>query len=71
MDNILKQGRGGHVTVKGIGLFNQLQKMNLVVSYEDKNANTTDIYLIDELKAIIALHIYHVISKPIDNRKEK
>ena len=43
MDNSLKQGRGGHVTVKGIGLFNQLQKMNLVLSYEDKNANTTDI----------------------------
>ena len=33
MDNILKQGRGGHVTVKGIGLFNQLQKMNIVVIY--------------------------------------
>ena len=71
MDNILKQGRGGHVTVKGIGLFNQLQKMNLVVSYEDKKSNTTDIYLIDELYAVFAPHIYNVISNPIDYSTEK
>ena len=62
MDNILKQGRGGHVTVKGIGLFNQLQKMNLVVSYEDKKSNTTDIYLINELHAVFAPYIDNVIS---------
>ena len=36
MDNILKQGMGGHVTVNGVLLYNQLQKMNLVVSYEDE-----------------------------------
>ena len=71
MDNILKQGRGGHVTVKGIGLFNQLQKMNLVVSYEDKKSNTTDIYLIDELHAVFAPHIDNVISNPIDYSTEK
>ena len=71
MDNILKQGRGGHVTVKGIGLFNQLQNMNLVVSYEDKNANTTDIYLIDELHVVFAPHIDNVISNPIDYSTEK
>ena len=71
MDNILKQGRGGHVTVKGVGLFNQLQKMNLVVSYEDKKSNTTDIYLIDELHAVFAPHIDNVISNPIDYSTEK
>ena len=38
MNNILKQGKGGHVAEKGVGLFNQLQKMNLVVSREDKKA---------------------------------
>ena len=71
MDNILKQGKGGHVTVKGIELYNQLQKMNLVVSYEDKNTNTTDIYLIDELHAVFAPHIDNVISNPIDYNTEK
>ena len=71
MDNILKQGKGGHVTVKGIELYNQLQKMNLVVSYEDKESNTTDIYLIDELYAVFAPHIDNVISNPIDYSTEK
>ena len=71
MDNILKQGRSGHVTVKGVGLFNQLQKMNLVVSYEDKNANTTDIYLIDELHAVFAPYIDYVISNPVDYSTDK
>ena len=46
MSNILKQGKGGHVTVKGTQIYNQLQKMNLVVTHEDKDKNTTDLYLI-------------------------
>lgn len=71
MDNILKQGKGGHVTVKGIELYNQLQKMNLVVSYEDINTNSTDIYLIDELHAVFAPHIDYVTSNPIDYSTEK
>lgn len=71
VDNILKQGRGSHVTVKGVELFNQLQKMNLVVSYEDKKANSTDLYLIDELHAVFAPHIDNVISNPIDYSTEK
>lgn len=71
MDKILKQGRGGHVTVKGVELYNQLQKMNLVVSHEDKKTNTTDIYLIDELHTVFAPHIDNVINNPIDYRIEK
>ena len=71
MNNILKQGRGGHETVKGVGLFNQLQKMNLVVSREDKKADSTEIYLIDELHAVFAPHIDNVISNPVDYSTDK
>ena len=71
MDNILKQGKGGYVTAKGIEFYNQLQKLNLVVSYEDKKANTTDIYLIDELHAVFAPHIDYVISNPVDYSTDK
>ena len=71
MNNILKQGRSGHETVKGVGLFNQLQKMNLVVSREDKKADSTEIYLIDELHAVFAPHIDNVISNPVDYSTDK
>ena len=71
MDNILKQGMGGHVTVNGVLLYNQLQKMNLVVSYEDEKANITDLYLLDELHAVFAPHIDNVINHPIDYSTEK
>ena len=71
MNNILKQGKGGHVTVKGIELYNQLQKMNLVVSREDKKADSTEIYLIDELHAVFAPHIDNVISNPVDYSTDK
>ena len=71
MDKLLKQGKGGHVTVKGIELYNQLQKMNLVVSYEDEKAYTTDIYLIDEMHAVFAPHIDYVTSHPVDYSSEK
>ena len=71
IDNILKQGKGGHVTVKGVQLYNQLQKMNLVVSYEDEKANTTDLYVLDELHAVFTPHIDDVISHPVDYSTEK
>ena len=71
IDNIMKQGNGGHVTVKGVQLYNQLQKMNLVVSYEDEKANTTDLYVLDELHAVFAPHIDDVISHPVDYSTEK
>ena len=71
MNNILKQGKGGHVAEKGVGLFNQLQKMNLVVSREDKKADSTEIYLIDELHAVFAPHIDNVISNPVDYSTDK
>ena len=38
MNSILKQGKGGHVMVKGTQIYNQLQKMNLVVSRENTRA---------------------------------
>lgn len=71
ISNILKQGKGGYVTVKGLELYNQLQKMNLVVSREDLKSNTTDIYVIDELHTLFAPHIDDVINHPIDYRTEK
>ena len=66
MNGILKQGKGGHVTVKGVQLYNQLQKMNLVVSHEDKRSKTTDLYLIDELYELFAPHIDEVMTHPVD-----
>ena len=71
MNNILKQGKGGHIAEKGVGLFNQLQKMNLVVSREDKKADSTEIYLIDELHAVFAPHIDNVISNPVEYSTDK
>ena len=71
MNNILKQGKSGHVAEKGVGLFNQLQKMNLVVSREDKKADSTEIYLIDELHAVFTPHIDNVISNPVDYSTDK
>ena len=70
MNGILKQGKGGHVTVKGTQLFNQLQKLNLVVSYEDTQASTTNLYLIDELYELFAPHIGEVIKHPVDYNTE-
>lgn len=71
INNILKQGKGAHVTVKGLELYNQLQKMNLVVSREDEKSNTTDLYLLDELHTLFAPHIDDVINHPIDYSTEK
>lgn len=64
--NILKKGKGGHVTVTGVQLFNQLQKMNLVVSRENSHAHTTDFYLIDELYDLFAPHIEEAMRHPVD-----
>lgn len=71
INDILKQGKGGHVTVKGTQLYNQLQKMNLVVSREDTRAKTTDLYLIDELYDLFAPHIDEVMKHPVDYNTEK
>ena len=48
-----------------------MQKMNLVVSREDKKADSTEIYLIDELHAVFAPHIDNVISNPVDYSTDK
>ena len=71
MDKLLKQGKGGRVTVKGIQIYNQLQKMNLVVTHEDKDKNTTDLYLIDELYDLFAPYIVEVIKNPVDYSTDK
>ena len=71
MSNILKQGRGGHFSVKGTQIYNQLQKMNLVVSREDKHKDTTDLYLIDELYDLFAPHIDEVMTHPVDYSTDK
>lgn len=66
VNEILKQGKGGYVTVEGIELYNQLQKMNLVLTREDEVASTSDLYLIDELHDLFAPHIDAVIKHPVD-----
>ena len=66
MSDILKQGRGGYFSVKGTQLYNQLQKMNLVVSREDKRKDTTDFYVIDELHDLFAPYIDEVMAHPVD-----
>jgi len=71
MSNILKQGRGGHFSVKGTQIYNQLQKMNLVVSREDKQEDTTDFYVIDELHDLFAPHIDEVMTHPVNYSTDK
>ncbi|MBQ7554299.1 MAG: hypothetical protein IJT46_08115 [Bacteroidaceae bacterium] len=71
VDKILKQGKGAHVTVKGTQIYNQLQKMNLVVTHEDKDKNTTDLYLIDELYDLFAPHIDEAMKNPVDYNTDK
>ena len=71
MNGILKQSKGGHVTVKGTQIYNQLQKINLVVSRENTRAKTTDLYLIDELYDLFAPHIDEVMQNPVDYNTEK
>ena len=70
MDKLLKQDKGGHVTVKGTQLYNQLQKMNLVVTHEDKQKNVTELFIIDELYELFALHIDEVKKHPVDYSDE-
>lgn len=71
LSNILKQGRGGHFSVKGTQIYNQLQKMNLVVSREDKRKDTTDLYVIDELHDLFAPHIDEVMTHPVNYSTDK
>ena len=66
MDKLLKQGKGGHVTVKGTQLYNQLQKMNLVVTHEDKQTDVTELFVIDELYELFVPHIDEVKHHPVD-----
>ena len=66
MDKLLKQGKGGHVTVKGTQIYNQLQKMNLVVTHEDKQKDVTELFVIDELYDLFAPHIDEVKKHPVD-----
>ena len=71
MSNILKQGKGGYFSVKGTQLYNQLQKMNLVVSREDKRKDITYLYIIDELHDLFAPHIDEVMMHPVDYSTDK
>lgn len=71
VDGILKQGKGGHVTVKGTRLYNQLQKMNLVLTREDDRAGSSNLYLIDELHDLFAPHIGAVMANPVDYHTDR
>ena len=71
INKLLKQGKGGHVTVRGTQIYNQLQKMNLVVTHEDKQANVTELFIIDELYELFAPHIENVMKNPVDYSTDK
>lgn len=66
MDKLIHQGKGGHVTIKGTQLYNQLQKMNLVVTHEDKQKDVTELFVIDELYELFAPYIDEVKKHPVD-----
>lgn len=66
MDKLLKQGKAGHVTVNGTQIYNQLQKMNLVVTHEDKQMDATELFVIDELYELFAPRINEVMKHPVD-----
>ena len=71
MDKLIHQGKGGHVTIKGTQLYNQLQKMNLVVTHEDKQKDVTELFVIDELYELFAPHIDEVLKNPVDYSTDK
>ena len=64
ISQILQQGKGGYVTLDGIELFSQLQKTNLVVTWENELDDKSYLYLIDEFHDLFAPHIEEALKHP-------
>lgn len=64
---LLQKGKGNAIVLDGTQLHTPLQKMLLVLSYEDTAANKTYIYLINDLYDIFAPVINE--AKPIEKQK--
>ena len=71
LNEIIKKGKGGYVTINGIEVFNQLQKTNLVVTLENEADNTSYLYLIDELHDLFAPLIEEALNTPADYSSTK
>ena len=64
INQILQQGKGGYATVEGIEVFNQLQKTNLVVTWENTLDDKSYLYLIDEFHDLFAPYIEEALKHP-------
>ena len=64
ISQILQKGKGGSVTLEGINLFTQLQKTNLVVTWENEYEDNTYLYLIDEFHDLFAPYIEEALKHP-------
>ena len=64
LQQLINQGKGSVVTIEGINLFNELQNMHLVLTYEDDARQTTHLFLIDELHNLFAPHIDEAYKHP-------
>ena len=62
---MIYMGKGSCITIGEPNIFDhQLQKMELVLTYYDKKAKTTELYLLDELHDIFAPHIEEAYRNP-------
>ena len=64
ISQILQKGKGGCVTLNGINLFTQLQKTNLVVTWENEYEGKSYLYLIDEFHDLFAPYIEEALKHP-------
>ena len=62
---MIEMGKGSCITIGEPNIFDhQLQKMELVLTYYDKKAKTTELYLLDELHDFFAPHIEEAYRNP-------
>ena len=64
ISQILQKGKGGYVALEGIELFTQLQKTNLVITWEDETEQKSRFYLIDEFHDLFAPYIEEALKHP-------
>lgn len=64
LQQLINQGKGSVFTIEGINLFNELQNMHLVLTYEDDARQSTHLFLIDELHDLFAPHIDEAYKHP-------
>lgn len=66
LNELLKKGKGGNVTIEGIEVFNQLQKTNLVVTWENEADNVSYLYLLEEIFDLFEPLIEEALNTPVD-----